>query len=220
MLISKQSKHLTEVYNVLCRSKMDVVQVESTFEAKAGLAANSPAFVVLDFGIEGADFLLAELAFEQRTPQPYIMIASIYASGTDRAAMLKRGADYCVDSPINPYEVLAVIESVLRRNKQMDAITYKELTINTSRRAVSMWGKAVELTHKEYDVLYFLANHAGVILTKEEIYRAVWKTEYDPKSTNVSDQISSLRRKLGIRSKDTDYIRTVIGIGYCFGNAQ
>ena len=75
------------------------------------------------------------------------------------------------------------------------------------------------LTRKEYDVLHFLAKHIGNVMTKEEIYIAVWKDRYNPKMTHVSDQISSLRHKLGLSSKDTNYIQTVVGVGYRFGRA-
>lgn len=220
MLISGMSTHLMEVYNALRLSKITVTHAENTYDAKARLEIHSPAFVLLDFGIKGADFLLSEIAFGQHVPRPYIMVAAVYANGNDRAAMLKRGADHCVDSPVNAHEVLAVVNSVLRRrSKQAHIFRYKDMAINKSCRMVTMHGKAVTLTRKEYQVLCFLADHAGTILTKEEIYRAVWDAEYDPKSTNISDQIYSLRCKLGLSSKGTDYIRTVIGVGYCFGDA-
>lgn len=220
MLISGMSTHLADVYDILRRSNINVIHTENAHDAKAGLAIHSPAFVLLDFAIKGADFLLSEIAFGQHGPHPYIMVAAVYTNGNDRAAMLKCGADYCVDTPINAHEVLAVINSVLRRrSKQAHMSRYKDMVINKSCRMVTMRGKAVTLTRKEYQVLNYLVNHAGTILTKEEIYRAVWNAEYDPQSTNVSDQIYSLRCKLGLSSKDTDYIRTVIGVGYCFGDA-
>lgn len=220
MLISGMSTHLMEVHNVLQDSNINALHAENTYDAKAGLKIHSPAFVLLDFGIKGADFLLSEISFGQHVPRPYIMVAAVYANGNDRAAMLKRGADHCVDSPINAHEVLAVVNSVLRRrSKQAHMFRHKDMVINKSCRMVTMRGKAVTLTRKEYQVLCFLADHAGTILTKEEIYRAVWDAEYDPRSTNISDQIYSLRCKLGLSSKDTDYIRTVIGVGYCFGDA-
>lgn len=220
MLVSEKTKHLTEIYNLLCRTPIDVVHIDNICEVKAGLAMHSPAFILLDFDIKGAAFLLDDIAFGQFNPRPYIMIAATYADGNDRAAMLKRGADHCVDNPINTREVLAVIYSVLRRNRQAHTIEHKELIINTSRRTVTMRGEPVALTRKEYEVLCVLAHHAGSILTKEEIYRAVWKDSYDPKSTNVSDQISSLRSKLGLSSKDSAYIQTIIGIGYKFGGSM
>lgn len=219
MLVSEKSSHLEEVNYTLYRSHIDVVHTNNIDDARAGLKIHSPAFILLDFYIKGVNSLLNEVAFGRRVPKPYIMIAAVYADGNERAAMLKRGADYCVDKPINAHEVLAVIDAVLRRNRQINSIEFKDLTINAARRIVTMRREPVILTRKEYEVLCFLADHAGTILTREEIYCAVWNAEYDPKSTNVSDQISSLRNKLGLSSKDTDYIRTVIGVGYCFGNA-
>ena len=220
ILISRMSTHIMEVHDTLRRSNITVIHIEDTYDVKAGLEMHSPAFVLLDFDIKGADFLLCEIAFGQHVPRPYIMVAAVYANGNDRAAMLKCGADHCVDAPINAHEVLAVVNSVLRRrSKRAHMFRHKDMVINKSCRMVTMRGKAVTLTRKEYQVLCFLADHAGTILTKEEIYRAVWDAEYDPKSTNISDQIYSLRCKLGLSGKDTDYIRTVIGVGYSFGDA-
>lgn len=146
MLVSEKTKHLTEIYNLLCRTPIDVVHIDNICEVKAGLAMHSPAFILLDFDIKGAAFLLDDIAFGQFNPRPYIMIAATYADGNDRAAMLKRGADHCVDNPINTREVLAVIYSVLRRNRQAHTIEHKELIINTSRRTVTMRGEPVALT--------------------------------------------------------------------------
>lgn len=98
------------------------------------------------------------------------MISAEYADGNDRAAMLKHGADYCTDNPINAHEVLAVIGTVLRRNRQKNLIEFKELTINLSRKIVTMRGEPVALTRKEYEVLCLLAKHAGTIFTKQRTY--------------------------------------------------
>lgn len=178
---------------------------------------HSPAFILLDFYIKGAKFLLNEISSGQWFPRPYVMVSTNYTDGSGRAEILRMGADICIDWPINVEEVLAVIHAVRRRNRCLSGIEYKELSINTTSRSVTMRGESVILTRKEYEVLCFLAKNAGTVLTKEEIYRAVWKSSYDPNSTNVADQISSLRFKLGLDRKDTTYIQTVIGVGYRFG---
>lgn len=220
MLVSGMSKDLKEVYSALRCSKIDVIRTESIADAKAGLTTHSPAFILLDFDIKGAKFLLNEIATGYWFPRPYVMVATSCISGSNRAEMLRMGADICVDWPINVEEVLAVIHAVRRRDRSLPDIEYKELSINTTSRAVTMRKELVTLTRKEYEVLLILASHIGAVLTKEEIHRAVWKTGYNPKSTNVSDQISSLRLKLGLDSKDTIYIQTVVGIGYRFGNIE
>lgn len=94
------------------------------------------------------------------------------------------------------------------------------MVIDPLRRTVTMKDIQVALTAKEFDVLHVLAYHAGKVLTKEKIYKAVWGGEYNPSSTHVSDQISSIRRKLCLDSKCTCYIQTVIGVGYRFGTAE
>ena len=220
LLISKEVRHSASKHSILCHSNLDFICVETINAAKVGLTTLNPTFIVLDFDIKGANFLLAEIALKEQSPRPYIIVAAIYNDGNDRAAMLKRGADHCIDKPINAQEVLAIMDAVLRRNRPMNTVEYKELTINMSCRMVTMRGETVILTRKEYEVLWFLAKKAGTVLTKEEIYCAVWKSSYDPNSTNVADQISSLRFKLGLDRKDTTYIQTVIGVGYRFGGVD
>lgn len=219
MLISGMSTHLMGVCDALRNSNINVIRAESAYDAKAGLRMCSPAFALLNFDIKGAKSLLKDITSGHWFPKPYVMVAADYCDGSDRADMLRHGADICIDWPINVEEVLAVIHAVRRRNGDLFMIEYKELSVNTVRRIVTMRGKQVTLTRKEYEVPILLANHAGTVLTKEEIYRAVWKSHYDPNSTNVADQISSLRSKLGLTYKDTTYIQTVIGIGYRFGQS-
>jgi len=223
LLISKKSKQLAALCDVLCDSNIDVSQTEYVNEAKVGLKKFSPTFVLLDFNIKGIDSLLTELTSDRFNPQPYILVASNFNNGSSRAAMFNQGADACIDNPINVEEVLAVINATLRRKRYNalnphKGIKYIELQIEPASRTVIMREKPVRLTYKEFEVLNVLASHIGFVLTKEEIFNAVWKSIYDPKSTYVSDQISSIRKKLGLSKKDTTYIQTVKGVGYRFGS--
>lgn len=127
MVMSGTSADLLGVYGTLRRSGIRLLHVENIYDAKAGLATHSPAFILLDFDIKGANSLLNEFAFGQYIPQPYIMVAATYSDGNDRADMFKRGADYCIDKPINAHEVSAIIDAVLRRDKRMCTIEYKEM---------------------------------------------------------------------------------------------
>ena len=194
----------------------------------AGLKQHSPAFLLLDFDVKGAKSFLFDISRSFYHPQPYVIVSATFSNGMDRAAMLRQGADACVEKPIIAEEVLAVIEAALRHSRRstwshqgklLSRIEYKELIIDPLRRTVTMHGRSIILTAKEFDVLYTLGSHEGEVLTKEEIYAAVWKDKYDHRSTNVSDQISSIRRKLGLNSRDVNYIQTVIGVGYRFGTS-
>lgn len=219
IMISGTSIYFSRIYDALRHDNIYVIHVKNIYDAKVGLTMHSPAFVLLDFNIKGAKSLLYEIASGQWLPRPYVMVAADCTDSSDRAKMLRLGADICVDWPINVEEVLAVIHAVRRRNKRLPVIEYEALSINTTSRTVTMRGEPVVLTRKEYEVLLFLANHSGIVLTKEEIFRTVWKYSYDPNSTNVAEQISSLRFKLGLNRKDSTYIQTVIGIGYRFGKS-
>lgn len=139
--------------------------------------------------------------------------------------MLRNGADTCIEKPIHAEEVLAVIEAVLRRGKRnavyhqdvlLPCIEHRELAIDPLRRQVTMRGEEIALTAKEFEILYTLASRAGTVLTKEEIYRHVWNVELDLNAPIVADHVSSIRRKLGLSRKSSDYIQTVFGVGYRF----
>lgn len=81
-----------------------------------------------------------------------------------------------------------------------------------------MQEQTINLTPKEFELLYLLANNPGVTFSKEQIYFHVWKIQDDMGVSTVTDHISSLRRKLGIHSRDNDYIQTVFGVGYRFAD--
>lgn len=80
-----------------------------------------------------------------------------------------------------------------------------------------MRGKTVDLTTKEFDILYLLTKRKGTVLSKKEIYQTVWNTTFDLDVSVVADHISSIQKKLGIKARDSDYIRTVFGVGYSLG---
>ena len=168
---------------------------------------------------------MAKIADSILRPYPYIIAADACLGGEKFAALLNMGADACVQNPINAKDVLALIRAVLRRerkiiwpyrNRLLPCIEYKDLAIDPLRRIVTMKGVEIALTAKEFEILYLLAQNAGTVLTKEEIYRSVWNTDCNIVATSVTDHISSLRQKLGIDRKDTHYIQTVFGVGYRF----
>ena len=224
-IITHQEERVADVFEFLLHHGIKVLHFNNVHDAKVGLALHSPTFLLLDFTIKEAVALFSELFHYSLQPHPYVIISSSFFSGKDRAAMLHKGADACVDNPIIAEEVLAVIEAVLRREQHstqqqggsLSYIEYKDLQIDPLHRTVTMRDELIALTAKEFDVLYFLASRIGTVLTKEKIYNAVWKERYNPKGTHVSDQISSIRQKLGLSSKDMVYIQTVIGVGYRFG---
>lgn len=225
VLVCRKTEHIVRVCDFLHDHQIDTVIIENVADFKAELSSYSPAFLLLDFGVKGNKNLFSRLSISTMRSLPYIIIADAFPNGIARAAVLKRGADACVETPLVADEVLAVINAVFRREQRIarsklsrtqPCIIHKELVIDPMRRTVEMRKKPIHLTVKEFDVLLLLATKAGVVLTKEEIYETVWKADCSYMSTNVSDHISTLRQKLKLDKKDQSYIQTVFGVGYRF----
>lgn len=229
MLISHQIERMATVCKALTRLGMNVYQIQNMDDMKAGLVSYRPAFVLLDVDSRDMGPLLAEITESVLRPVPYVMAAVFRSDDDDRVTLLNLGADACVERPVVTEEVLAVVRAVLRRERRiarlhlgrvLPRIKHREMMIDPLLRVVVMRGEAVTLTAKEFDILYLLACHTGTVLTKQEIYETVWGTNQERTSSCVADQISSIRRKLGLSGKDAHYIRTVIGVGYRFGGAE
>ena len=225
MIVSFPSEHIIAVSNILRSFGIKITQIEEIGKVRAGLVSHSPAFLLLDIELEGANELLREASKSMCYPPPYIVAAGKFSNLSECIAILDFGADVCINKPICAEEVLTVINAVLRRERKiarlhvgrlLPQIDYKDLSIAPLRRMVKMRGERVELTEKEFDILYLLAYHSGNVLTREQIYESVWKKTCFSGAANVSGHVFSLRQKLGLDPKDKDYVQTVFGVGYRF----
>ena len=95
-------------------------------------------------------------------------------------------------------------------------LRFKDLIINPCHRSVLINNNSIDLTTKEFDLLYFLAIHPGWAFTKSQIYETVWGEEYVCNQHTVENIIYNLRRKMAINSTSINYIQTLVGYGYKF----
>lgn len=119
LLLTPHKDNSLNVCDMLTYYGMNVIQIEDTESMKAGLVSHRPAFVLLDFDTKGAGTLLCDLSRDYFHLSPFIIVSAAFANGAERAAMLLQGADACIDHPINPGEVLAVIKAVQRRERRI-----------------------------------------------------------------------------------------------------
>ncbi len=196
--------------------------VQTAFEY---LKLHISSFLLIDFGIEGTTDFLEKVLDTFYDPPPYILAVDYFPCSMSQADILNLGADRCLEKPLDLEEVIAAINAVLRRAERLTRpqplysaprIECEGLIIDPTRRQASMDGKAVSLTTREFDVLYLLVSNAEMTLSKEQIYERIWGEDYQFSMTSVSDCISSLRKKLGLKPKDNRYIQTVYGYGYRF----
>lgn len=165
--------------------------------------------------------LLEELKKEKS--ESGVLIISAKNSLDDKIGGLNLGADDYLAKPFHLPELLARIKAIYRRKKfsGFDSIKFNEIEINTGQKEVSVAGKKIELTAKEYELLlYFIANKNRV-LTKDAIAEHLWG-DYMDSSDNfdfIYQHVKNLRKKI-MNLSGIDYIKTVYGLGYKFSDSE
>jgi DNA-binding response OmpR family regulator len=140
-----------------------------------------------------------------------VIIISAMGRVDDRIRGLRRGADDYLVKPFQVGELVARVESVLRRaGRSEKVLTLEDVTVYLDSRTVQQKGTVIELTMKEFDLLVTLLQHKNVALTRAFLYETVWREEYTGETRTLDSHIQRLRKKLGWE----DRIKTVFRIGY------
>ena len=176
-----------------------------------------PDLVVLDINLPGMDGieLLTRL---RRESDVYVIMLTAMAEETDKVIGLSVGADDYLTKPFSPRELIARIKAALRRFQDSngiqtgDEITTDHLRIDPASRQVWAAGNLVELTSTEFDLLLALAEHRGMVLSREQLLEKVWGHDYFGEIRVVDVHLGHVRQKLG----EYHNIATVRGIGYRF----
>lgn len=154
-----------------------------------------------------------------------IIFLSAKDSDLDKITGLVRGADDYVTKPFNPMELVARVNAQLRRYIQLNQPTTGTgktvlqtggLVIHAEQRTVSLYGEEIELTPKEFDILYLLASCPKKVYSSELIFQQVWGEAYYEGSNTVMVHIRTLRKKLKEDKAKNKLIKTVWGVGYSF----
>jgi DNA-binding response OmpR family regulator len=178
----------------------------------------SPDLLILDLGLPGQDgfSICREIRASLAIP---ILILTARNTDVDQVLGLELGADDYVIKPVVPRVLVARIHALLRRRQaehgDRKTIQFGGLTIDTAARSVTVDARPVALSSNEFDLLSFLASHAGEIQTREKLYRHLYGRDYDGLDRTLDVRISQLRKKLG-DTGETEKIRTVWGHGYLF----
>ncbi|MCQ4087859.1 response regulator transcription factor [Saccharibacillus sp. JS10] len=161
-----------------------------------------------------------QLRTQYRMP---IIFLSAKTSDLDKITGLVIGADDYMTKPFNPMELVARVNAQIRRSTQLNTpekrssvIEINGLTIDSEQRQVQVYAQTVELTPKEFDILYLLASHPKKVFSAENIFRHVWEDDYFESGNTVMVHIRTLRRKLGEDLEKNRWIKTVWGVGYAF----
>lgn len=198
--------------------------VEKANDGAGGLERfreREPDLVVLDVMMPGMDGWEVCRRLRESSRVPIIMLTA-RANESDKIMGLKMGADDYVGKPFSIKELEARIEAVLRRvhmaPPSLDRVLYDDgqLRLETAGMQVLLGGEALALTATERRLLFVLAEHAGQVLSVEQILRMVWGSEYEGQTDYVKLYVWRLRQKIEADPSSPAYIATARGLGYRF----
>ena len=185
----------------------------------AALAEESPELLLLDGMLpeeDGVSVLTRLRASHQHKNLPIIMLTA-RDSEYDKVSALNAGADDYVTKPFGVMELAARVRAVLRRTERTqpsDVYSAGELSLSLASRLVTVSGNPVQLTAKEFDLLAYLFQNRGVVLTRDQILTQIWGYDFDGENRTVDVHIRSLRVKLADAG---ELIETIRGVGYRIG---
>ncbi|MCU6670844.1 response regulator transcription factor [Enterobacteriaceae bacterium H4N4] len=177
--------------------------------------------VILDLMLPNVDGLTLCRAIRARDHYLPVIIISARSSETERILGLETGADDYLAKPFSVQELLARIRALFRRQQAMGQqtvglITAHGLTIDPLARSVLLRGEVIDLTPREFDLLYFFARHPGEVFSRLALLEKVWGYQHEGYEHTVNTHINRLRVKIEADAAEPQVIRTVWGKGYLF----
>ena len=177
-------------------------------------------------GLDGLEICRQLRASGNFTP---ILMLTAKSSELDRVLGLELGADDYLTKPFSVPELTARVKSILRRaehyqaghdKNDSDHIVFGDLSINSSKRLVSMREQPVDLTAREFDLLWYFATQPGRVFTRAQLLESVWGYGHDGYEHTVNSHINRLRAKIERNPNKPDYVLTVWGVGYKFRQTE
>ncbi len=230
------------MYNILvCDDDKEIVSAIEIYLSKEGynvlkayngeevlkiLRNNSIHLIILDIMMPIKDGIETLNEIRKTEAIPVIML-SAKSEDEDKIRGLNLGADDYVTKPFNPLELIARVNSGIRRYTKLGVLEDKnnkeifktgELVVNDTLKKVTVDGKDVKLTPIEYNILKFLIKNKGVVYSIEQIYENVWEEESYGTENIIAVHIRHIRQKIEINPKEPKYLKVIWGIGYKIEN--
>jgi two-component system, OmpR family, alkaline phosphatase synthesis response regulator PhoP len=197
----------------------DGYQITAVGDGNAALDAVSrhkPALMVLDIMLPGMDGLEVCRRLRANDDPVHILMLTARDDDIDKILGLEMGADDYLTKPFNPRELVARVKAILRRNQRGAATTSKriylgDVVIDPGAREFSVQGHRIPLRNQEFDLILTLAEHQGLVLSRESLLQKAWGFDYGGQTRTVDVHIGHLRKKM---EGSTVRIETITGVGY------
>lgn len=200
-------------------SGFDAIGFSNSADFFAAVAKEKPELALLDIMLpkENGLSVLKKLKDSASTSDIPVIMVTAKGSEFDKVTGLNLGADDYIAKPFGMMEFIARVRAVLRRGglkEKSTDLTYKNLVMKTDRHQVFVDGEVIELTLKEYELLKYMIENKGIVLSRNQILEHVWGYDFDGETRTVDVHIRTMRQKLGEYGK---YVETVRGVGYRIG---
>mgnify|MGYP002767466483 FL=1 len=188
-------------------------------ELHAALKEELPELILLDIMLPGEDgySILERLKASQETKDIPVIMVTAKEAEYDKVRGLEAGADDYITKPFGMMEFVARVKAVLRRCSKQEEdreLIYDELKLSVGKHKVYWKNEKIELTRKEFELLQYLMENKGLVMTRNQILCHVWGYDFDGETRTVDVHVRTLRQKLGDAG---DLIETVRGVGYRIG---
>ena len=229
ILVCDDEKEIADAIELyLQREGFNILKANDGKEALDIIDKNVIHLVILDIMMPKLNGIETAKKIREDKSIP-IIILSAKSEDYDKIAGLNNGADDYVTKPFNPLELIARVNSQIRRYTTLGSIADKvqegeniyrsgDLVINDNTKQVEVEGKEVKLTPTEYNILKFLTKNKGIVYSIEQIYENVWEEECYGAENIIAVHIRHIREKIEINPKEPKYLKVIWGIGYKIEN--
>lgn len=216
LVVDDESRMRKLVRDFLTKKNFHVLEAENGAEAvDVFFGEKDISLIILDVMMPKMDGWEVCREIRQYSKVPIIMLT---ARGDERDELLgfELGVDEYISKPFSPKILVARVEAILRRtgqNSQEDALNMGGILLDKAAHQVTVDGKPIELSYKEFELLTYFMENQGIALSREKILNSVWNYDYFGDARTIDTHVKKLRSKIGDKG---DYIKTVWGMGYKF----
>lgn len=216
MVVDDESRMRKLVKDFLVKSNFEVIEAEDGAAAvDLFFAQKDIALIILDVMMPKMDGWQVCREIRQYSKVPIIMLTA-RTDERDELQGFQLGVDEYISKPFSPKILVARVEAVLRRSNKAgadDILSAGEISVDKSAHIVTIAGKQVDLSYKEFELLTYFIENKGIALSREVILNHVWNYDYFGDARTIDTHVKKLRSKMG---EQGNYIKTIWGMGYKF----
>ena len=216
LVVDDESRMRKLVRDFLVKKGYDVVEAGDGEEALDKFYADKDiSLIILDVMMPKMNGFEVCKEIREHSKVPIIMLTA-KGEENDELNGFELGVDEYISKPFSPKILVARVEAILRRTNQTaeaQTLTAGAITVDQAAHMVTIDGKPVELSYKEFELLTYFIENAGIALSREKILNSVWNYDYFGDARTIDTHVKKLRSKMGSHG---DYIKTIWGMGYKF----